>query len=246
MKGAFSIFIFLLFASLVSAQFPQDLYRIKLEYNNGTVTLKNVSSIFSYFQETKNQPENSYKIQIENSNGNTLFQEKFNFPLILTDPYAILDNAEKTLYAPCTKDSFKLKVFYPSNEKLLEKRNGKVLLLGERGGLFNTDWKISSKVILESNLKVGKIWKNEKSAEDIDECKVISISDEVSVAAGNFKDVLVIDKTESYIDSKSKKKILFLKKREYYAPNIGLIKTEILIRSKNTYEVITELVDYKL
>ena len=121
MKGAFSIFIFLLFASLVSAQFPQDLYRIKLEYNNGTVTLKNVSSIFSYFQETKNQPENSYKIQIENSNGNTLFQEKFNFPLILTDPYAILDNAEKTLYAPCTKDSFKLKVFSPSNEKLLEK-----------------------------------------------------------------------------------------------------------------------------
>lgn len=131
-----------------------------------------------------------------------------------------------------------------TNEQLLEKRNGKVLLLGSRGGLLNSGWIFNSEVILSSNLRIGLTWKNEKGEGEIDEYEVINFIDD-SVKAGQFKNVLVLQKTLSSIDLKLKKKKILLKTKEYFAPGVGLIKTEVLNSDKNTYSIFTELVEYE-
>ena len=131
------------------------------------------------------------------------------------------------------------------NEKLLQKKDGKVLLLGEHNLLSNTNWEFYDNIIiLESNLQLGQSWKNEKPNGDFEEYKVIDISD-FSVAAGNFKDVLIINKNMGGIDDKSKKRKIIIRTKEYYAPNVGLIKVEVFEPSKNAYEAFQELVEYK-
>ncbi len=156
----------------------------------------------------------------------------------------IVNSFDNTYDAYLAKKIIKLGDKFPITiEELLEKRNGKVLLLGSRGGLLNTDWEMSSHILMGSNPKVGQSWKNEKEGE-IEEYKIIE-SKEVSVPAGQFEDVLVIQKIDSSVDSKSKKKKVLMKSKQYYAPNVGLIKTEYYDQDKNVYITFLELVDYK-
>ena len=157
----------------------------------------------------------------------------------------IVSTFDNTYDAYLIKQIIKLGDLFPiTNEKLFEKRNGKVLLLGTRGGAFNTDWKFSSEVVLENNLEIGRSWEN-KIEDGIEEFKILEFSD-ISVAAGQFKNVLVLQKITSATNSKSKKKEEIQKLKLYYAPNVGLIKTEVFIKGKNIYEIFTELIDYKL
>ena len=157
----------------------------------------------------------------------------------------IVSDFDNTYDAYLVRQIIKLGDLLPiTNEKLFEKRNGKVLLLGTRGGAFNTDWKFSSEVVLGNNLKVGRSWEN-KIEDGIEEFKILEITD-VSVTAGEFKNVLVLQKITSTTNSKSKKKKVIQKLKLYYAPNVGLIKTEVFNNDNKSYEIFTELIDYKL
>ncbi len=110
--------------------------------------------------------------------------------------------------------------------------------------MLNTDWKLSSEIVLDSELKVGQSWTNKKDEGEIEDYKVIEFK-VVTVPAGEFKNCLVLQKTVSGTSSKSKKKEVFMENKLYYAPNVGLIKTEVLNRDKNIYTTFTELLDYK-
>ncbi len=157
----------------------------------------------------------------------------------------IVSAFDNTYEAYLVKQIIKLGDLSPvTNEKLFEKRNGKILLLGTRGGLLNTDWELSSEIVLDSELKIGQSWTNKKDEGEIEDYKVVEFKD-VTVPAGEFKNVLVLQKIVSGISSKSEKKEVFMENKLYYAPNVGLIKTEVLNRDKNIYTIFTELVDYK-
>ena len=93
-------------------------------------------------------------------------------------------------------------------------------------------------------MKVGKSWKKDDDKEDIHEWKVVSFG-EISVMGGTFKDVIAIDHIASFIDSKTKKKKIFTTSREYYAPNIGLIRTDVKDSKTNKFDMYSELVEYK-
>lgn len=156
----------------------------------------------------------------------------------------LVNSFDNTYEAFLVKKITKLGKLFPITiEELLEKRNGKVLLLGSRGGLLNSDWVMTSDILMASNPKVGQSWKNKKDGE-IEEYKIIESMD-VSVPAGQFEDVLVVHKIQSSLDSKSKKKKVLMESKQYYAPNVGLIKTEFYDSDKNVYKTFIELVDYK-
>lgn len=158
----------------------------------------------------------------------------------------IVESFDNTYEAYQVKEISKIGDLNPIiSRKLIEKRNGKVLLLGTQGNLFGSDWKTYvSYIILESNLKVGKSWKKDDDKEEIHEWKVVSF-DEISVTAGTFKDVIAIDHIAFFIDSKTKKKKIFNTSREYYAPNIGLIRTDVKESKTNKFDLYSELIEYK-
>ena len=86
----------------------------------------------------------------------------------------------------------------------LKKETAKVLLLGTRGGLLNTDWKLSSEIVLDSKLKIGQSWTNKKDDGETEDYKVVEFKD-VTVPAGEFKNVIVLQKTVSSNRLKIKK-----------------------------------------
>ena len=114
------LFLFVLLIFPAKAQ-PQSLYKIELSYNKGEISVKNISKVFGFFQETKNQPDEAYSILLLDKNNNPLSTEKFNFPLILTDPTTQLDKAEKTIFALCNENTAKLKILSAKNELVLQK-----------------------------------------------------------------------------------------------------------------------------
>lgn len=181
------------------------------------------------------------------------FEWKYQSPDKGYEEKYIVNSFDNIYGAYLIKEIIKIGTLLPTiNEKLLEKRNGKVLLLGTRNGFLNTNWKFSPEIVLEADLTIGKSWENETEGKigDVEyvetvEYKVIDFSD-VAVMAGEFKNVLILQITTSSRDAKSKKKKVFHKMKQYYAPNIGLIKTEVLNSDKNIYKIFTELVDYEL
>jgi hypothetical protein len=128
----------------------------------------------------------------------------------------------------------KLGTTFPlTSETLLENRGGDLIQLGVMG--FNSDWKLSSCLILSKELNIGKEWYNTC---DGDHEKVVADTLTVSVTAGIFNHVLKIERR-----TKLKDKAIMI---EYYAPNIGLIKKSIYDLEKNIESIFLELVEYHI
>lgn len=113
------IFLIVFSAAFVHAEFRKVLV-LELSYSGGTVTLTNLSTRSGYFFEEKNQPEDGYNSIILNKNGETEFQEKFQFPLIIEGIPQMLDKGEREIFVPYTENTEKLQVYSPTGEKVLE------------------------------------------------------------------------------------------------------------------------------
>ncbi len=110
------------------------------------------------------------------------------------------------------------------------------------------EWKLHtpSRIVLESPLKPGTRWETVLNA-DLKKVrfKVVSIGKE-TVKAGEYKNVIKIKREIYYKDKKSRKWKQCMSGDcnvfEYYAPNVGLIKEEMI--EKNKVEIFRELVDF--
>ncbi len=129
-----------------------------------------------------------------------------------------------------------------TTDVLVDKRKTRVLKIGSRGGLLNTDWNFSSQVVLEFPLKEGKTWKDESGTFPI-QYTVVGFVD-LRVEAGNFSNVCKIKK--AVYDAKGKRAKVSLQYFQYYAPNVGLIKEEIINPQDKTPKTFRELTDYKI
>jgi hypothetical protein len=173
------------------------------------------------------------------------YEWKYKIPDKQFEEKYIVESYDNTYEAYLVKKIVKLGDLSPMTSKqLIEKRNDKVLLLGD---LIDGDWKTySSRVMLESNLKVGKSWKSNRNNADqeIDEYKVVAFT-ESSVIAGSFKNVIVIEHIITGFNSETKKRQKLMTTREYYAPNVGLIRTDVQNSKNKKFELYSELVEYK-
>ena len=211
-------------------------------HNKRGVILKNIFLFLFLFISITILPQNNiidyYPIKVG-------YEWKYKAPGKDYEEKFIVSEFDETYDAYLIKHIVKVAEVFPiTNEELIEKRNGKVLLLGTHGGVLN-NWSFFAKnIIFKSDLKVGQSWENNDEDEgEIDEYKVLGFSD-VVVPAGEFKNVLVLQITS--IDSESKKKKVIMKRKLYYAPNVGLIKTEFFSSEENIYKIFTELADYEL
>jgi hypothetical protein len=123
-------------------------------------------------------------------------------------------------------------------EQLLTSRNDKVLILSDRIGPKDKIWDIdTNKILLYYPLKVGASWLSEDNSDDTIEYKVLSQLD-INVQAGQFKNVFKVNKI--IIDRYGAPKDV----NYYYAPNIGMIKSEIIKEGRP--QAVVELISYKI
>jgi hypothetical protein len=118
-------------------------------------------------------------------------------------------------------------------EDIVEIRGNKIIKTGWRGGLTNEGWKISPNLLIQYPLKAGSSWKQGDDRET--EYDVESFVD-LTVEAGEFHHVCKIKK---YVGAP------FMESYIYLAPNVGLIKEEIINLSEGTTTTFRELTNFK-
>src|SRR3989344_7861134 len=102
------VFFILIFSSFAQAAL-EELLIIKLGYENGKVKLLNISKTTAYYFPTKNQPTESYNLNLFDKSGEIEFSENFNFPLdIAGTSQQVFDKGETWIYAPYSKKSEKV------------------------------------------------------------------------------------------------------------------------------------------
>lgn len=127
--------------------------------------------------------------------------------------------------------------------ELIEIRKDLVLLLGSKNALSG-EWEFySNQIKLKYPLSVGSAWVAD-SGDEIIEYKVVSCIS-LKVAAGEFENVYKIKSIIKYRERGTGKIKTFGSCFQYYAPNIGLIKEEI-IEKDGSIEPFLELVSYTL
>ena len=117
-------------------------------------------------------------------------------------------------------------------EDIIETKGNKVFKTGTYGGLTKEGWKFSQELLIQYPLKVGSSWKQGDNRET--EYDVESIVD-LTVEAGEFHHVCKIKK---YVGSP------FMESYIYLAPNVGLIKEELINKDEST-TTFRELTNYK-
>ena len=101
-----------------------------------------------------------------------------------------------------------------------------------------------AEILLKSPIKVGTTWQN-KSDDSVDKLKIIKILPKLKVIAGDFENVIVIE-SKQYENGKE-----MLRQLIYYAPNVGMIKTEGMSlryskgKGKDKMKKTRELIEYK-
>ena len=119
-----------------------------------------------------------------------------------------------------------------TSEDLIERRKNKVLLLGSRGGLLGTDWNFTSGLLMQLPLQPKSNWKQGDDRKT--EYSVVGFA-ALTVAAGTFENVCKIKKVV---------KRFHIQYFMYFAPNVGLIKEEV-INEDNTTSTFRELTSWK-
>lgn len=129
-----------------------------------------------------------------------------------------------------------------------EIRNGNVLLMsdelsGDFPGSLGTQGrhlKVPAPIVLGANLEKGMHWKGGPT-KGMRECTVLDFVD-LRVAAGTFEKVAKILVKISYISSDTNREKFGPTTHEYYAPNVGLVKIDVLLETGKfgTYLELTE------
>jgi hypothetical protein len=120
-----------------------------------------------------------------------------------------------------------------TSDELIETRKNKILRLGSRGGILNSDWKFIPHLLMQFPLEKKSTWKQGDEGET--EYSVVGFVT-LTVEAGTFKNVCKIKKQVKEFDMQ-----MYI----YYAPNVGLIKEEVINEDKSTI-MFRELTSYKL
>jgi hypothetical protein len=120
-----------------------------------------------------------------------------------------------------------------TSDDLIEPRKNRILRLGSRGGLFGSDWNFTSNLLMQFPLKAKSRWQQGDNGKT--DYSVIGFVT-LTVEAGTFNNVCKIKKVVKEFDMQG-----YL----YYAPNIGLIKEEVINEDKST-SMFRELTSYKL
>lgn len=129
-------------------------------------------------------------------------------------------------------------------QKIIEQRGNSVLQLAGAGGILRAPFKMFEipQIILQGPLKIGKTWEQEDNAGK-KRCKVVGFI-KYKGKAGEFENVCKVEERVFLYDKKTRKlnEVDWAGAFQYYAPNIGLIKTELI---KNG-SIITELIRYSV
>lgn len=126
----------------------------------------------------------------------------------------------------------------PFKEQLVISRNNKVLILSNRVAPMDTVWDIdTNRILIRYPIKVGTSWLSKENSVDTAEYKVLSLSD-IKVQAGQFKNVFKVKK--GVLGRSDGPKDIFI----YYAPNIGMIKSEII--NEGRPQGVIELISYTM
>jgi hypothetical protein len=131
-----------------------------------------------------------------------------------------------------------------TTEELIEPRGNIVLNIAFRGGLGSGEWRFySGNTILQFPLRKNGNWKGEKEG-TYNKYQVISFED-VETSAGKFANVCKILLTITYRNTTTNKIEPFAKMYQYYAPDVGLVKEEIIKKDK-TISMYRELIGYNI
>jgi hypothetical protein len=148
---------------------------------------------------------------------------------------------EKTYQAFLVTTKFEPDIYIrdmPFTEQLLISRNNKVLILSNRIGPKDKVWDIdTNRILIHYPLKVGASWLSEDNSDDTIEYKVLSQLD-IKVQAGQFKNVFIVKK--SVLDRYGELKDIIY----YFAPNIGMIKSEVIKEGRPL--AVVELISYTI
>lgn len=112
------------------------------------------------------------------------------------------------------------------SQHIYEARNGKILSLAETD-LKTGDLKLKAQpdILLSSPVKVGTVWEYKTDHGDRIINQIVGF-ESVTVNAGTFNDVCIVEKSVYGTLPKKSKQELMSVDREYYAPKVGLIKKE--------------------
>ena len=103
---------------------------------------------------------------------------------------------------------------------------------------MDTVWDIdTNRILIRYPIKVGTSWLSKENSVDTAEYKVLSLSD-IKVQAGQFKNVFKVKK--GVLGRSDGPKDIFI----YYAPNIGMIKSEII--NEGRPQGVIELISYTM
>lgn len=130
-----------------------------------------------------------------------------------------------------------------------EVRGGNVLDMGQTAGMLTAamgmdpSFKMNfpAPIVLKANLTKGMHWE-EGPTTGTRACEVMDFVT-VKVPAGEYKNVAKLRVKVTYISKETGKEELFVTSFEYYAPNVGLVKTDVLEKDGRT-PTFVELVSY--
>ncbi len=127
-------------------------------------------------------------------------------------------------------------------ERLIDKQKSMVLNAGTFRKAYDSNWTFSSDTLLLFPLSVGKIWKD--NSDGTTESTVIGLTN-LKVKAGEFSNVVKVKKA-TYEKRGQKLKVVPPIEIDYYARNVGLIKTEVFDPKTPQSKVTFELTDYQI
>lgn len=131
-----------------------------------------------------------------------------------------------------------------TDQKIIEVRGNSVLELAQGGGLLGSEIKRHEMpiIVLQAPLKIGKKWVKYSQATEKETCEVVGLLPSYTVKAGSFENVWKISCPIYLQDKKTGKMEFWNGTYDYYAPEVGLIKREI-IKTGSTF---SELLEYKI
>ncbi len=100
---------------------------------------------------------------------------------------------------------------------------------------------IPARIILKAHLAKGMHWKG-GPRNSLRECEVMGFVT-LKVPAGEYRNVAKLRVAITYISSKTGKEELFANTFEYYAPDIGLVRTD-LVKDDGHIQTFIDLVKY--